>query len=94
MGSNLAINIALSGSLVVLWSLVNSLQIMAHFPLLVINYPTNTKVYYEMLLDVATFDIFPDEEIKRVIKEWFGIEDEEDTDGEKGEVEIEVEPDS
>lgn len=47
-----------------------------------------------MLLDVATFDIFPDEEIKRVIKEWFGIEDEEDTDGEKGEVEKEVEADS
>ena len=63
MGSNLAINLLLSGSLVVLWSMINTLQVVAHFPLLVVNVPMNAKIYDDMLLDLATFNFIPKEQI-------------------------------
>jgi hypothetical protein len=67
MGSNLVINIALSGSLAMLWGLINSLQIIAHFPLLVIRYPMNAEVFYQMMLTLATFAIIPTDQISSAI---------------------------
>ena len=43
--SNAGIQIAFSASLSLLWGLINALQIVAHFPLLVVNYPSNAEIY-------------------------------------------------
>ena len=78
MGTNLAINLLLSGSLVVLWGLINTLQVVAHFPLLVVNVPMNAKVYNDMLLDLATFNFIPKEQINEKVREVLGLDDEEE----------------
>lgn len=84
MGTNLAINLLLSGSLVVLWGLINTLQVVAHFPLLVVNVPMNAKVYNDMLLDLATFNFIPKEQINEKVREVLGLDGEdEQEDGEE-----------
>lgn len=73
-GSNMAVNIALSGSLAVLWGLVNSLQIIAHFKLLRVIMPTeSTKIYYEIMYELATFDIVPTDEITSFLQDNIGL---------------------
>ena len=51
----------MSSSLAVLWGLINSLQIVAHFPLLVIQYPENADIVTEMLYQLASMDLIPEE---------------------------------
>lgn len=78
MGANLAINILLSGSLAVLWGLVNSLQIIAHFKLLRVIMPTESvKIYYEVMYELATFDMIPTDEITAYLQENIGLEKDE-----------------
>ena len=61
MGSNMAIQILLSGSLSILWGLINALQMIVHMPFLNIIIPVNAKLVYDMLYEMATFDIIPTE---------------------------------
>ena len=71
--SNAGIQIALSASLALVWGLINSLQLVAHFPLLVVMYPKNAEIYNNMLLTIATMDLVH-EDIKTAIKEdFFGV---------------------
>ena len=63
MGSNMAIQILLSGSLSILWGLINALQMIVHMPFLNIIIPVNAKLVYDMLYEMATFDIIPTEAI-------------------------------
>ena len=74
MGSNLMINVALSGSLALLWGLINSLQIVAHFQLLVIRFPMNAEVFYKMMLTLATFALIPTEDMSKMIQDWLGFD--------------------
>lgn len=70
----MAANIALSGSLAVLWGLVNSLQIISHFKLLRVIMPTeNVKIYYDVLYELATFDIVPTDQIVAYLQESAGL---------------------
>lgn len=78
MSTNLVINVALSGSLAMLWGLINSLQIIAHMPLLVIKFPINANVFYQMLLTLATFDILPTDMVSDMMKEWLGNDSNEE----------------
>ena len=70
----------LSSSLSLLWGLINTLQIVAHFPLLVISYPENAQIYSDMLLSMATMDLIPEEVSDEIVRELLGIkEDAEQT---------------
>ena len=67
----------MSGSLSLLWGLIGSLQIVAHFPLLVINYPANAKTFSEVLLQLARFDIIPYSMLIEPTRQMLGFEENE-----------------
>lgn len=66
-GSNIVINATLAGSLAILWSLVNALQIVAYMGLLGVLYPNNAMTYYDMAYFLATLKVLPAEDIRT----WF-----------------------
>ena len=70
----------MSGSLAVLWGLINSLQIVAHFPLLVIIYPENAQIYSGILLELARFDLIPYDLLVEPTEELLGIQENEEQD--------------
>ena len=65
----------LSGSLSLLWGLINSLQIVAYFPLLVIDFPDNALMSSGTLLDLARFDMIPLDLLNEPIEELFGVKE-------------------
>ena len=67
MGGSFAINLLLASSLSLLWGLINSLQLVAHFPLLNVDIPVNAQIYFEVMLEVATFDLVPTEGVQAII---------------------------
>ena len=42
-----------------LWGLINSLQLVTHFPLANAPYPDNAAIYFGALLELASFDLIP-----------------------------------
>lgn len=58
---NIATNFFFSVSLHFLWSLVNSLQMILHQPMLGISFPQNVKLLYSILLPIASLDLVPPE---------------------------------
>jgi len=60
---NMAINIALSSSLNLLWGLVNALQLIVCIPLFNINFPGNAQIFFSMLINIAQFNVFPSQKM-------------------------------
>ena len=46
------------GSMSILWGLINSLQIIAHIPLLNVKMPANASILYELVYTLANFKLF------------------------------------
>lgn len=40
-----------------------------------INFPENALIYYDMLFELANFDVIPTEDIADATKEWLGFEE-------------------
>jgi len=59
----LAVNLALSASLSMLWGMLNLMQLLVKFPLLNITLPQNAVIFYTIINDLANFDIIPTEKI-------------------------------
>ena len=57
--SNFIINILLSGSLNLLWGMINCIQIVSHFPLINVLVPANCKFVFSIMVKIATFDVIP-----------------------------------
>ena len=57
--SNLLISNLILGSISLLWGFINSLQIVAHIPLLNVLLPGNARIVYDATYTIATFDIIP-----------------------------------
>ena len=57
MVGNLLTKISLSQ----VWSLVNGLQVIVHLPLFNCKFPANAEMFLSKLIDVATFEILPEE---------------------------------
>ena len=57
----------MSGSLNLVWSLINSLQVITHIPMLNVNYPANTLAFHRVIVGVINFDIIPAEEMSEAI---------------------------
>ena len=55
--SNFLSNLITNGPLNLLWGLVNSLQIIAYYPLLDVQFPANCVVYFAIIIKIATFDL-------------------------------------
>ena len=45
----------LVGSMSLMWGLINSLQIIAHIPLLNVVMPANSKIIYDVIFNIANF---------------------------------------
>ena len=43
------------GSMSLMWGIINSLQIIAHIPLLNVVMPANTKIIYDVIFKIANF---------------------------------------
>lgn len=61
-----------------LWGLINTLQIVAHFPLFQVVYPENAKIVLETFLEIATMDLMPDEVKDSIKEEILQVESRED----------------
>ena len=72
MLGNFFVNLLLSGAMNMLWGLLHSMQIVAHFPLINVMMPGNAQVLFQVIVKIATFDILP---IEPVIEsaETFGL---------------------
>lgn len=75
MGGSFAINLLLAGSLSLLWGLIHALQLVTHLPLLNVQFPDTTKVYYEAMLQIATLDLVPTDDLEEVVDEEVGKAD-------------------
>lgn len=67
MAGNFVISIVLSASLNLLWSLLNSLQVIVTLPLLKTNFPSNAYFLCQTLNKVANFNVIPMEALNRMI---------------------------
>jgi hypothetical protein len=55
----MAVNVAMSVSLQLLWALVNVMQLLLIMPLINVNFPVNAAIFYGHLIDIANFDVIP-----------------------------------
>ena len=63
IAGNVIFNTVGIGAISMFWGLVNSLQIVAYFPLLAIILPANSKIMYELTYSIAAFDLVPTDPI-------------------------------
>jgi hypothetical protein len=63
MYGNLAINVAMSASLQMLWGMINVMQLIVKMPLFNVTFPQNAATFYTFITDVASFDLLPTEKI-------------------------------
>lgn len=52
-------NLALSASLNLVWSLMNTMQIIVHLPLVNLSFPSNAQTISVMFVSLANFDVVP-----------------------------------
>lgn len=64
---NIVLAIVLGVSLKRLWTMINTLQIIAHFPMLKINFPSNALLCFKSIIDIANMNIIPKAYIKAVL---------------------------
>lgn len=67
MYGNLAINIAMSASLQMLWGMINVMQLIVKMPLMNVTFPANAVTFYTFITDIASFDLLPMDKINSVI---------------------------
>ena len=77
LASNFLVNILLSGSLSLLWGMINSMQVISYFPLLNLIMPANCQYLFSIIITVATFDLFPMDGILEIIDDILGAIDDE-----------------
>ena len=58
---NLFLVLVLGASMKRLWSLLNTLQILTHLPMLAFVFPTNLKVCLDIIRQVSNLNIIPKE---------------------------------
>eukprot|EP00347_Sterkiella_histriomuscorum_P008475 403344950 len=44
-----------------LWGMVNQIQIITHLPLNAVDIPTNTKYFFNIIIDISNFNVIPSE---------------------------------
>ena len=54
-----AINVILSASLSLLWTIINVMQLLVILPLIDVNYPANALIFNQIFISIASFEIIP-----------------------------------
>ena len=75
IGSSFVLNILLVASLSLLWGLINSLQLVTHFPLINYIFPPNAKTYFGIMFEIGNFDIIPTDQIEGIVNDEVGEAD-------------------
>ena len=68
LAGNVIFNTVGIGAISMFWGLVNSLQLIAYFPLLAIILPANSKIAYELTYSIAAFDLIPTDPISNALE--------------------------
>ena len=55
------------GTISLVWSMINAIQLMTHVPLFSINFPANAQYFFAQLLKISVFDFFPADKISKDI---------------------------
>ena len=76
--TTIALNVILSGSLALLWGLINFSQILAHFKLMAISLPSNVQNCFDTLYEFATFEVIPSDKVSEFLADEYGKEIDED----------------
>ena len=63
MAGTFALSLIMAASLNQLWSMMNGLQLAVHLPLFSSKFPANAGFLLVFLIDIATFDMLPEEVI-------------------------------
>ena len=71
---NFVISFLLGFSLSLLWGLINAIQLIVYLPLFNLAFPANVYTYFNILIEIANFDLIPGEAIVGSI---FTFEEEE-----------------
>ena len=79
MGGSFVFNLLLAGSLSLLWGLINSLQLVTHFPLTNVIFPSNAKTYFGIMFEIGNFDMIPTDQIEGLIDYEVGEADKSDS---------------
>ncbi|CDW81605.1 UNKNOWN [Stylonychia lemnae] len=59
-----------AASLSMLWGMVNVLQLIINMPLMNVSFPMNAVFFYNLLMDMANFDLLPSKEIESGVFEF------------------------
>ena len=68
MGSSFVMNLVLASSLSLLWGLLHALQIVTHFPLSNVIFPSNAETYFEAILEIANLGVIPTENFEEYLE--------------------------
>ena len=71
---NFIFNLLLSGAMNLLWGLLHAMQIVSHFPLINIMMPKNAGMLFQVITQIATFDMIPTEEFIKKGEDSVGLE--------------------
>lgn len=58
-------------ALSLVWSLLNTLQLLIHLPLFSVQFPGFAFIVYEQLINVATFDLIS---VEALVVNWFDLD--------------------
>ena len=72
--TSFVLNLVLSGPLQLLWALINSLQIVTHFPLISVMMPSNAYTMLLTIVKISDFDYLPVEDLIEEMEDSVGIE--------------------
>ena len=62
-------------ALSLVWSLLNTLQLLIHLPLFSVQFPGFAFIVYEKLINVATFDLIS---VEALVVNWFDLDPNEE----------------
>jgi len=60
-----------------LWGMINVMQIIAHMPLLNVQFPENTMFFYSLIIDISSFNLLPASWMAAIKKKIFNFKVEE-----------------
>ena len=70
---NFMLNLLLSGTMTFIWGLLNSLQVVSHFPLINIMMPANAQYTFQTIVLIATFELIPTGDLIDGMEDGLGI---------------------
>lgn len=65
--ANTFIAVAMGASMKRMWSLLNTLQIVTHIPLLALTLPANLKVCLNTIIQISSLSIIPKEWVEKTL---------------------------